>query len=455
MKPQDIYNFQKQFFFANKTKSIANRIQNLKKLKSLIQQNEKKLFAAIYSDFKKSEFDTLMTELSMIYQEINSNIRNIEHWAAIKPVKVESMHLPSKAYIIPEPYGVCLVIGAWNYPFQLSLLPAVSALAAGNTVIIKPSELPQHTSNVMAEIINSNFDASILHVVEGGVEVTKDLLQIPFDKIFFTGSTQVGKVVAKAAAENLTPVTLELGGKSPCVVYADADLDLSAKRIVWAKFLNAGQTCVAPDYLCVEDKIYDIFLEKLKSQIIKQFGTNPALANNYCQIINSKHTERLQALIKSTDVYYGGEVNLTERYVSPTLLKDIHFSHEIMQDEIFGPILPVLKFTDSVFLIKEIKSRPKPLALYVFTKDNDKAQSLLNEISFGGGAINDCIMHLAVHNLPFGGVGPSGMGSYHGEAGFKCFSHKKSILQKGFLFEPSVKYTPHSRWKMKLLRWLS
>lgn len=449
---QKIFNLQKNFFFENRTRPIATRVQILKKLKLVLQQNEKKLFEAIFLDFKKSEFETYMTELALVYQEIQSSIKNIEKWSASRPVSVEAIHLPSSAYIVPEPYGVCLVIGAWNYPYQLSLLPAVSAIAAGNTVIIKPSELPINTSKVMAEIINSNFEASILQVVEGEVEVTQELLKLPFDKIFFTGSTLVGKIVAKAAAENLTPVTLELGGKSPCFVYADADLDISAKRIVWAKFINAGQTCVAPDFLCVEESIYDIFLQKLKSEIILQFGKKNSIAENFCQIINTKNTQRLKALINPQNLYFGGEVNLEDRYISPTILKDITFDLEIMKDEIFGPILPVIKMTDEVKTIIEIKKRPKPLAFYVFTKNISKARSLIDQISFGGGTINDCLMHLAVHDLPFGGVGPSGVGSYHGEAGFKCFSHEKSILQKNFLFEPKFKYAPYSKWKLKLVR---
>lgn len=455
MNNLEIFNQQKQFYFDNQTKLLQFRIESLRKLKFVLQENENKLFDAIYLDFKKSKFDTFMTELSLIYQEIDLHLKNIKKWSVVRSVAVDFMHFPSSAAIYREPYGVCLIIGAWNYPYQLSLLPAVSVIAAGNTVIIKPSELAIHTSQVMAEIINSNFSSEFIYVAEGGVAETLSLLQLPFDKIFFTGSTQVGKIVAQAAAENLTPVTLELGGKSPCLVYADADLDLSAQRIVWAKFLNAGQTCVAPDYLCVQESIYEVFLEKLKLQIIKQFGEDPSKSENFCQIITSKHTDRLLKFIDPNHVFFGGQISEKDRYISPTILKDIHFDHEVMQDEIFGPILPVLKMSDEKSIIREIKSRPKPLAFYTFTKNQDRIDKLLNEISFGGGAINDCIMHLAVHQLPFGGVGASGMGSYHGEAGFRCFSHEKSVLHKSFLFEPTVKYFPYSKWKMKILRWLS
>lgn len=455
MNNLEIFNQQKQFYFDNQTKLLQFRIESLRKLKSILQENENKLFDAIYLDFKKSKFDTFMTELSLIYQEIDLSLKNIKKWSVVRSVAVDFMHFPSSAAIYREPYGVCLIIGAWNYPYQLSLLPAVSAIAAGNTVIIKPSELAIHTSQVMAEIINSNFSSEFIYVAEGGVAETQSLLQLPFDKIFFTGSTQVGKIVAKAAAENLTPVTLELGGKSPCLVYADADLDLSAQRIVWAKFLNAGQTCVAPDYLCVQESIYEVFLEKLKLQIIKQFGEDSSKSENFCQIITSKHTDRLLKFIDPNHVFFGGQISEKDRYISPTILKDIHFDHEVMQDEIFGPILPVLKMSNEESIIREIKSRPKPLAFYAFTKNQDRIDKLLHEISFGGGTINDCIMHLAVHQLPFGGVGASGMGSYHGEAGFRCFSHEKSVLHKSFLFEPTIKYFPYSKWKLKILRWLS
>jgi len=325
-------------------------------------------------------------------------------------------------------------------------------MAAGNTSIIKPSELPQHTSAALAKIINQNFEPAYLYVVEGGVDVTQELLSIRFDKLFFTGSTTVGKIVAKAAAEHLTPITLELGGKSPCLVFADADLKISAQRIIWGKFLNAGQTCIAPDYLLVEEKIYQPLLTELKNQISKIIGPNPLESDSYVRIIDQKHVQRLKKLIDPQKLFTGGQVIDTENYIEPTILKDVSFADEIMKEEIFGPILPVIPFTDLEPVLQEIKSRPRPLSLYVFGKDSKLQTRIVNEVSFGGGCINDVIMHICDSHLPFGGVGESGMGSYHGEAGFKTFSHFKSILKKTFWFELPIKYMPYTQLKLKIIR---
>jgi aldehyde dehydrogenase (NAD+) len=445
---------QRNFALKGDAKNIDFRKQQLRKLKSILQSNESMLYQAIYKDFKKSEFETYLTELVLIYHEIDVAIKNLAKWSKPRRVRTELMSQPGKSYILPEPYGTTLIIGAWNYPYQLTLSPLIAAIAAGNTSLIKPSELPKNTSFALAQIINQHFDPAFIYAVEGGIEVTQELLSYRFDKIFFTGSTAVGKIIAKAAAEYLTPVTLELGGKSPCFVFADADIKRSARRIVWGKFLNAGQTCIAPDYLLVEESIYQPFLEELKEQIKEVIGANPRESENYVRIINENHLNRLQKLIDPKKLVVGGEVIEAEHYMAPTILKDITFVDEIMMDEIFGPILPVLSFTDLKSVLEEIKKRPHPLSLYVFGKNTTLQKQIIQEVPFGGGCINDVLMHITNTWLPFGGVGNSGMGSYHGEAGFKAFSHFKSILKKPFWFEPPLRYTPYNKLKLRLIRTL-
>jgi len=445
---------QKSFFNSNATKEVNLRIETLKKLKLILKENEEKLYTAIYTDFKKSEFETYLTELSLIYNELNDAIRNLKKWSKQKRVSTNLANFPAKSYIIPEPLGTILVISAWNYPYQLSLIPAISAIAAGNTVVIKPSEIPNNTSKILAELINSNFDKKYLCIIEGGVETTTELLQQKWDKIFFTGSTPVGKIVYKAAAENLTPVTLELGGKSPTFVLADCNIKITAKRIVWAKFLNAGQTCIAPDYLLVEKSIESELLEAIKKEIQEFYPLSENINENYVQIVNDKNFDRLKQMIPTDKIYYEGETNVKNRFIQPTLLHNINFEDSIMKDEIFGPILPIISFENLEDVITKIKERGKPLSLYVYSKNKIIIKKILNEISFGGGAINESLVHLSNPNLPFGGVGASGIGSYHSKAGFDTFTHYKSILHKSFLFEPSVKYLPFTKLKKKILKFL-
>lgn len=444
---------QKKFFQTHQTKDVKYRKQQLLKLKSILKENEQKLSEAIYKDFRKSAFENYETELSMIYGEINLFIKKLNNWAKPKRVRTNLANFPAKSYVISEPYGNTLVIGAWNYPFQLSILPAVSAIAAGNTVVIKPSELSANSSAVMAEIINSNFDEKVLHVVEGGIETNKFLLGQKWDYIFFTGSPYVGKIVYQAAAKNLTPVTLELGGKSPTFVFADADLKMAAKRIVWGKFLNAGQTCVAPDYLLVEQKIIDKFLDILKSQIKEIYAKDFADCEAFTSIINDAHFNRLSYFLENSTVFYGGKAQPEIRLIEPTLLYPVKEEEKVMEEEIFGPILPVLTFNSINEAIKIAQKNPKPLALYLFTKNKNIKRKILKEISFGGGAVNDTILHLTNHKLPFGGVGSSGMGNYHGKQGFLTFSHQKSILNKPTWFEPFIKYPPYTDFKIKLIKW--
>jgi len=445
---------QKSFFNSSSTKEVNLRIETLKKLKLILKENEEKLYTAIYTDFKKSQFETYLTELSLIYNELNNAIRNLKKWSKKKRVNTNLANLPAKSYIIPEPLGTVLVISAWNYPYQIALIPAISAIAAGNTVVIKPSEIPNNTSKVLAELINSNFDENYLTVIEGGVETTTELLQQKWDKIFFTGSTNVGRIVYKAAADKLTPVTLELGGKSPTFIFKDCDIKLTAKRIVWAKFLNAGQTCIAPDYLLVEEEIKEKILVALKEELENTFPKKTEIQENYVQIINERNFQRLTNLIPKDKICYGGEHSAKTRIISPTLLDNISFDDNIMKDEIFGPILPIISFENLDSVIEKVKEREKPLTLYIYSKSKKIIQKILYEISFGGGAINESLVHISNPNLPFGGVGASGIGNYSSKAGFDAFTHYKSILHKSFLFEPNIKYTPFTKWKRQILKFL-
>ncbi|TSE08929.1 aldehyde dehydrogenase [Aquimarina algiphila] len=450
MNFQPIIDEQHRFFDTNTTKDIQFRINELKRLKNVLKKNEALLYSSIYKDFKKSKFETYVTELSIIYHEIDLALVNVRKWAKKKKASTGLTNLPGKSYIVPEPYGTVLVIGAWNYPYQLSLCPAIAAIAAGCTVILKPSELPSNTAAAMAQLINQNFDPSFFKVIEGGVQQTTELLQIRFDKIFFTGSLPVGKIVYQAAAKHLTPVTLELGGKSPAIITKDVNINMTAKRLVWAKYLNAGQTCIAPDYVLVDSSIHDSLLTAMKAEIEK--AAYHVDHHNYTQIINVKNFDRLKDLIDKEKIYVGGECNVEERVISPTIMKNVEFSDKIMKDEIFGPILPILSFKTIEEAIEKVKTLSKPLSCYVFTKNKTIKNKILNEISFGGGAVNDAVMHFTEQSLPFGGVGDSGIGNYHGKYGFETFSHYKSILQKPFWIELNLKYSPYSDKKLKWLK---
>ncbi len=443
---------QRQFFLSGQTRAVSYRITQLKKIQQVLQAHEDELNEAIYKDFGKSAFETYLTELALVYQEINHFIRKIGKWSKKQRVGTSMAHFPGKSYRLPEPLGVTLVIGAWNYPYQLSLLPAITAIAAGNTVILKPSELPTHAAGMLAKIVNENFDPGFFHVIEGGVPETQALLSERFDKIFFTGSTAVGRIVYEAAAKHLTPVTLELGGKSPTFVLADCNIEMAAKRIVWAKFLNAGQTCVAPDYILVEESIEETLAEALKKELAAYPQQAEALPEHYLQIINTRNFDRLVGLINPAKVSYGGQSNREKRFIPPTLLQKVAFSDPVMQEEIFGPILPIIAFRDLDQAIAAVKKYPKPLSCYIYSSRKRNIEKILGELSFGGGCVNDSLMHLANSNLPFGGVGHSGMGSYHSKAGFDTFTHYKSILHKGTFFEPKLKYAPYTEGKRRLVQ---
>jgi aldehyde dehydrogenase (NAD+) len=448
----NVFEKQQRFFHNNKTKDLNFRKEQLEKLLTVLKENEEQLYDAIYKDFGKSSFETYTTELALIYHEIKLALRKLKQWSKPKRVSTNLANFPAKSYIIPEPYGNALIIGAWNYPYQLSLLPAVPAIAAGNTVLIKPSELSRNTSAVMADIINKNFNEEFFFVQEGDAETARELLSLNFNKFFFTGSTRIGKIVMKAAAEHLSSVTLELGGKNPTIIMDDANLKMAAKRLAWAKFLNAGQTCIAPDYIIIQKNIKNEFLNLLVQNILKNQGEKPEESDAYLKIINEKHFDRLVSLINKDKIFYGGLTNREKRYISPTILHNVSLNDKIMEEEIFGPILPIIDFENINDAIKEIKTKPKPLSFYLFTNDRKLKKKLMNELSFGGGSVNDAVMYFANSNLPFGGVGSSGTGAYHGEAGFKEFSHFKSVLIKANWFEPFIKYPPYSNFKKRMLK---
>ncbi|PLX14443.1 MAG: aldehyde dehydrogenase [Marinilabiliales bacterium] len=445
---------QKVYFNTNATKDIKFRRLQLQKLLNIIKLNEGLLYEAIYEDFGKSEFVSYITELGLIYSEIKLAIKKLPKWSKRRKVGSDIANLPGRSFIEPEPFGVCLIIGTWNYPVQLSILPAVSAIAAGNTIIIKPSELASNSSKVMAEILNSAFDEQFLKVIEGGVDVSTELLKQKFDKIFYTGGSSVGKIVMKAAAENLCPVVLELGGKSPAFVLEDANLKMAAKRIAFGKFINGGQTCVAPDYILIKKEIKSKFIEELKTQIIKIYSSNPAESESFTKIINERHFQRLSKLIDRDKVVFGGDTDSDINYIAPTILDHVGWDDGVMQEEIFGPILPIIEFDNIDKVIKKVKERNKPLSLYIFSKSKKVINRINMEISFGGGMVNDTISYFANEKLPFGGVGYSGMGNYHGKFGFDTFSHNKSLLYKTNLFEPFIKYPPYTKSKLRIVRWL-
>lgn len=450
MNYADILQQQKTFFNTHATKDLDFRKAQLQKLKKVVKSNEKLLYDAIYQDFGKSEFETFGTEISFIYKDIDYYLKNLKSFAKPKNVLTNIVNQMGSSKIVFEPLGNCLVIGAWNYPYQLTLTPVIAAIAAGNTCMIKPSELPENTMKAMAKLINENFDAQFLYVVEGGVEETTAILKLRFDKIFFTGSPRVGKIVYKAAAEHLTPVTLELGGKSPAFVTEKADLQIAAKRIVWGKFINAGQTCVAPDYLYVAENIKAKFLKVLIEEIKKRNYTDNV--DHYCKIINERNFDRLEKMIDREKVVFGGETIREKRYISPTVLDNVTWEDAVMQEEIFGPILPILTYKNLETAMQTVVEGEKPLSAYLFSNDAKEQELFTQNLSFGGGCINDTLMHLSNDRLPFGGVGNSGIGHYHGKFGFIAFSHQKAILKKSNYLEPELKYPPYSDAKLNILK---
>ena len=433
------------------------RKESLIKLLNEVIIRENEIIQALYDDFKKPAFEAVLSETSYVILELKDTIKNLKKWAKPKRVFPSILNFPSTDYIYKEPYGKVLIIAPWNYPFQLALCPMISAVAAGNQVVVKPSELTPKTSEIISKIIAKVFDANHVSVVEGGVEVSQKLLSERWDYIFFTGSVPVGKIVAKAAAENLTPVTLELGGKSPCIIDETANLKLAAKRIVWGKFINAGQTCIAPDYLLIQKDMKSHFVTYLKEEITKAYGANPSESPDFARIVNAKNWQRLVNMIEPDKVIFGGQSDIKDCYIAPTLVEESSIESELMKDEIFGPILPILTYEKETEIENILSKYEKPLALYIFTENKVFSQQMIQKYSFGGGCVNDTIIHILNNRLPFGGVGHSGIGAYHGRLSFDTFSHNKSIVKKANWLDLPMRYAPYNdklQTIKKLLKWL-
>lgn len=442
---------QRKYFLTGKTKDVEFRIKRLKALKEIIIKRNQEIVESLRKDFGKSEFETFSNEIMSSLEEIKLAIKKLHSWAAPRKVKTPIAYFKSSSRIYYEPYGIALIISAWNYPFQLAINPLIGAISAGNCCIIKPSELAPNTSKLLSEIIKECFDEEYCAIVEGGAQETTALLNEKFDFILYTGSTHVGKIVAQAAAKHLTPVVLEMGGKSPCIIDNTADIEISARRIVWGKFLNAGQTCVAPDYLLVHKEVKDSLMKAIQKYIKDFYGDNPENSKDYCRIINEKHFDRLCALLEEGDIVAGGKTNRSQLYIEPTVIDHVTWNYPIMQEEIFGPILPIIEYEDLTNVIEMINAHEKPLALYIFSKNKKVQKKIINETSFGGGCINTTVLHAGNPYLPFGGVGSSGMGNYHGKASFDTFSHQKGILNKSLIVDPKFIYPPYKN-KVDILK---
>jgi aldehyde dehydrogenase (NAD+) len=449
---QEPFDLQRGFFLAGGTLPLRSRIDAVRSLDAQLLKFRKQIGEAVWLDLRKSEIDLLSTELSSVHHEIGWVESRLKRWTRPVRVRTNLLNLPGRSRILIEPLGNTLIIGTWNYPFLLNMKPAVSALAAGNPVIIKPSELAPHSSHIMKEIVTAALPPEWCKVIEGGVTEVTELLRLPFDKIFFTGSTAVGKIVMKAASEHLASLTLELGGKSPVFVLPDAEQPVSARRIAWGKFLNAGQSCIAPDFVLVHESIAGNLVDNLASQTLAMFGQDPSLSPFYGRIADTRHFDRLVSLLDPSMIVMGGAHKREDLFISPTLLYPVSFNDVIMKEEIFGPILPVIPYTDLDDAIRQVQQLTKPLALYVFGHAGRQRDKIITGISFGGGCVNDTVMNISNPYLPFGGVGPSGTGRYHGRAGILEFSNQKSMLYKATWIDPFIRYAPFTPLKEKILR---
>ncbi|MEX1431681.1 aldehyde dehydrogenase [Staphylococcus aureus] len=443
----------KAFFNTQQTKDISFRKEQLKKLSKAIDQISSDILEALYTDLGKNKVEAYATEIGITLKSIKNARKELKNWTKTKNVDTPLYLFPTKSYIKKEPYGTVLIIAPFNYPFQLVFEPLIGAIAAGNTAIIKPSELTPNVARVIKRLINETFDANYIEVIEGGIEETQTLIHLPFDYVFFTGSENVGKIVYQAASENLVPVTLEMGGKSPVIVDETANIKVASERICFGKFTNAGQTCVAPDYILVHESVKDDLITALSKTLREFYGQNIQQSPDYGRIVNLKHYHRLTSLLNSEqmNIVFGGHSDEDERYIEPTLLDHVTSDSAIMQEEIFGPILPILTYQSLDEAIAFIHQRPKPLSLYLFSEDENATQRVINELSFGGGAINDTLMHLANPKLPFGGVGASGMGRYHGKYSFDTFTHEKSYIFKSTRLESGVHLPPY-KGKFKYIK---
>ncbi|GIO66240.1 aldehyde dehydrogenase [Paenibacillus cookii] len=442
---------QKHFYKSGITRPLAYRLEQLKKLRDALTANEKRIIEALNNDLNKSEFEAFSTEIGIVYEELAFTLKHLRRWMAPKRVRTALTHIGSRGRIIPEPYGTALIIAPWNYPFQLAVSPLIGALAAGNTALLKPSELTPATSALLADMLGGIYGEEYVAVVQGGPDVSQELLAQPVDYIFFTGSVNVGKIVMQAAAEGLIPLTLELGGKSPCIVHEDAELKLAARRIAFGKFTNAGQTCIAPDYVLAHRSIKNKLIPHLREAIRELYGPDPLFNPSYGRIVSEKHFKRLVSFLGNGSIAAGGRTDPDRLRIEPTLLDQATWDMPVMQEEIFGPILPILEYDDIQETVDMINARPKPLALYLFTRDAGTEKAVVGSVSYGGGCVNDTLMHIATPYLPFGGVGESGMGAYHGKGSFDTFTHYKSVLKQTTRFDIAFRY-PSSKNGLKLLR---
>ncbi|MBU2904259.1 aldehyde dehydrogenase [Arenibacter algicola] len=442
---------QRDFFATQKTKDVSVRKEALKRLQKEIIAREDDIAEAIYKDFKKPKFETFAAETQFVLAELKLTLKNIDQWASPERKSASLMNWPSSDWIYKEPYGAVLIIAPWNYPFQLAFAPMIAAVAAGNTVVVKPSEVTPYTSSIISEIISAVFLPEHVTVVEGGVKVSQDLLAQKWDYIFFTGSTRVGQIVYESAAKHLTPVTLELGGKNPTIVDETASINLAAKRIVWGKFLNAGQTCIATDYILVHKEVKDKLVAALKQNITKCYGENIEQSPDFSRTVSKAHFEGLKDMLEGEEILFGGNSNDEDNYLAPTIVNEPKLDSKLMKGEIFGPILPIIAYINEADIERHITNYGKPLATYIFSTRKAFQKKIINRYSFGGGAINDTVIQITNKKLPFGGVGASGMGAYHGKRSFDLFSHQKAIIKKANWLDAPLRYPPYNL-PMKLVK---
>ena len=439
-------------FHSGRTKDLQWRFEQLAAIERMMSERESEFTDALQQDLGKHALESWLTEISYVAEEAAYCRKNLRRWMKAKRISTPIVAMPASSWVQPEPLGIVLIIGAWNYPLQLTMAGAAAAIAAGNCVIIKPSELAPATSALIAKCVAEYLDTDAVRVVEGGVAETTELLAQPFDHILYTGGGNVARIVMSAAAKNLTPVTLELGGKSPCVVLPDADLEVTARRIVWGKYTNAGQTCIAPDYVLTDVDTEARLLPLIEKSITEMFGEDPENSDSYGRIVNDRHFERISNFIGDGHVVIGGTTNSSSRYIAPTVLTDVALDSPVMQEEIFGPVLPIIRADDLDEAIQFIRAKDRPLAAYIFTKNKDAEFRFLDQVSCGNAGVNDTMMFMAVHELPFGGVGASGMGAYSGEHGFRTFSHMKAVIKRGWWPDLAVRYAPYTDKKFAFLR---
>lgn len=453
MNIPELISKQREYFATGVTQQLGFRLEQLKLLKSLIQTHQNQIIEALQQDLGKPQFEAYTSEVLIILEEINFALKHLKEWVKPQSAKISLGQFPARGLIYPQPLGVVLIISPWNYPFQLLISPLIGAIAAGNCAVLKPSEFTPHTSGLINKLMAENFPPGLITTIEGGVEVSEALLAEKFNHIFFTGSTRVGKIVMASAAKHLIPVTLELGGKSPCIIDRDVNIKVAAKRVAWGKFFNCGQTCIAPDYVLIHEAIYPQFRDALRQSVIEFYGDEPQKSKDYGRIIHEGQWQRLVNFLGEGKIVLGGTHDRENLYIAPTILEEITWDSPIMAEEIFGPILPLLTYNDLTDVIQQINSRGRPLALYFFSENPKNQDRIINSIAFGGGCINDTIMHLSSPYLPFGGIGDSGMGRYHGKFSFDTFTHYKSILKKSFRFDQQWRYPPY-KINFNLLKWL-